>query len=470
MAAIKPIQGLTVFTLTMLMTGAIDSVRNLPATALFGTSLIFFFIFSALTFLVPTALVSAELTSTWPKEKGIYGWVKLAFGEKFAFIAVWLQWINTMVWYPTILSFIAGTAATLINPALAQNKAYIVTIILGTFWLLTLLNLKGIHTSAKFAKFCALFGMVIPMALIILLAFIWVLLGKPLQIHFTADNIFPSLQHKENWISLTAIMAAFLGMELAAVHVQEVANPQKAFPRALTYSVIIILITMIFGALAIAIVIPAKQINLVSGVTQAFGNFLAAYQLGWMLPVIVVMILVGSLGGMVNWIISPAKGLLQAAKSGYLPKILQRENQYGAASNLLILQAILVSVMCLAFLLMPSVNGSYWFLTDLSTQLYILMYIMMFVSALTLTYKYPEQPKAFKIPGGKFGMWLVCLAGLIGCTVTLIVGFFPPDGIDVGSTLHYELAFACGIAIMLLPAWYFCKRAKVNNANALLVE
>jgi glutamate:GABA antiporter len=446
--------GLTTFALVMLITGAIDSIRNLPSTALFGSSLIFFFIFSAIVFLIPTALVSAELSTAWTKQNGIYHWVKLAFGDKAAILTIWLQWINTMVWFPTILSFIAGTAVYLLNPTLAQNKIYLVAVILGVFWLVTLINLKGIHVSAKFTSICTMLGMVIPMTLIILLAIIWLLLGKPLQIQFTAHDLLPSLNHSENWISLTAIMSAFLGMELAVVHVKNIKNAQTTFPKALYISVIFILITMIGGSLAIALVLPAKQINLVNGVMQAFTDFFAAYHLAWLIPVITVMLVIGSLGSMISWIISPAKGLLQAAQDGFLPKFLSKENQHGVAGNLLITQAVIVSIVCLAFLLMPSVNGSYWLLTDLSTQLYMLMYVMMFAAAIVLKYKFTDQPRTFTVPGGKPGMWITCLLGLAGTVITLVIGFFPPDGINVGSTLHYELTFTGGLFAMLLPVLF----------------
>jgi len=463
MNKISKVTGISVFALVMLMTGSIDSIRNLPATALFGSALIFFFIFSAITFLLPTALVSAELAAAWPKQSGIYHWVRLAFNEKIALLAIWLQWINTMVWYPTILSFLAGTLAALINPDLAQNKTYLVSAILITFWALTIINLKGIKISAKFASVCAIFGMIIPMTLIIILAAVWLIAGKPLQIHFTAHDMLPSFSHSENWISLTAIMAAFLGMELAAVHVNDIHEPQKTFPKALLYSVIFILFTMICGSLAIAFVLPANQISLVSGTMQAFADFLAVYHLKWLLPIVTVMVLVGSFGSVINWIISPAKGLLQAGQYGYLPPILQKTNQYGVAGNLLILQAILVSVICLAFLLMPSVNGSYWLLTDLSTQLYMLMYVLLFMAAIYLKYKHPAQARPFVIPGGNIGMWIVGIAGLIGCLITLIVGFFPPDGINVGTTLHYEIVFTAGIIAMILPVFIFYKKRYDTN-------
>ncbi len=456
--------GLSIFTLVMLITVSIDSIRNLPATALFGSSLIFFFVFALIVFLIPTALVSAELSSTWTREGGVYYWVRMAFGGKIGFLAIWLQWINTMVWYPTILSFIAGTAAFLIDPQLAHSKIYLVSVILGVFWILTIVNLKGLETSARFASVCAIVGMIIPMILIIVLAVVWVFIGKPLQLHITASNILPHFDHTESWISLTAIMTAFLGMELATVHVRNIKDAQHKFPRAMFFSVTIIAVTMIFGALAIAFVLPKSQIDLVDGVMQAFAHFFQASHLSWMIPVVTVALLIGSLGEMINWIISPAKGLLQAAESGYLPKFFQKENEHGVASRLLITQAVLVSMVCLAFLLMPTVNGSYWLLTDLSTQLYMLMYILVFLAALFIHYKYADHPKAFKIPGAKVGKWITCCLGILGCSVTVIVGFFPPSGINVGGSLHYELLFCSGIIVMLLPILFFYAYKKYNRS------
>lgn len=449
------ISRMSTFTLVMLISGAIDSIRNLPATALFGPSLIFFFIFSAVVFLIPTALVSAELSSRFPQEGGVYDWVRLAFGENVAFFAIWLQWINTMVWYPTILSFIAGTAAILIDPSLSSNKTYLVLVILSVFWVMTLINLQGLKISARFASICTVIGMIIPMALIILLAIIWVCSGQPLHVHISPHTVFPNLHHGENWISLTAIMAGFLGMELATVHVKNIKNADRIFPRAMLISVFIILFTMICGSLAIAFVLPQKDINLVDGVMQAFTNFFRVYHMSWMLPIITVMVLIGSLGGMVNWIISPAKGLLLAGQHGYIPKKLRRLNKHGVAQNLLITQAILVSIVCLAFLLMPSVNGSYWLLTDLSTELYTLMYIFMFIAAIVLAAKFYKKGDCFKIAKSKTTMILACVLGLLGCLVTMIVGFFPPGGIDVGGFWHYELTFIIGIVVILLPALGF---------------
>lgn len=456
---------ISMLALVMLITGAIDSIRNLPAAALFGPTLIFFFIFAAIVFLIPVALVAAELSATWADEEGgIYSWVQNSFGENWAFFTIWLQWINTMVWYPTMLSFIAGTFAYLINPELAQNKYFLVAVILICFWSLTFLGLNGLKASAKFASFAAIFGMIIPMGLIIFLALVWIIQGNDIAINLDFNSMIPKLNNINSWVSLTAIMTSFLGMELACVHVRNVENPKRNFPRAILYSVILILITMIFGSLAIAFIVPQQEINLVSGVMQTFNNFFRAYHLSAFLPLVVVSLLIGSLGSMVNWIISPAKGLLIAANQGFLPRGLYKLNKKGIASRILILQGVLVTLLCSGFLLLPSINAIYWLLTDLSTELYILMYVMMFLAAINLKQKFSHLPRPFSIPGGNPGYYATCFIGLIGCIITLVVGFFPPEiTLNFGSVSQFQLIFASGIALMLTPALFFLIYKKVND-------
>lgn len=447
-------QKISVLALVLLITGAIDSIRNLPGTALFGSSLIFFFIFSALVFLIPVALISAELSAAWSEDEGgIYSWVKHAFGEGVAFITIWLQWINTLVWYPTILSFIAGTIAYLVDPDLAQNKYYLVGVILFIFWSLTLVGLSGLKASAHFASFCAIVGMIVPMGFIILLALIWIIQGNPIAIDLSPAQLLPKWSDSQSWVSLTAIMTSFLGMELAAVHVRNVKNPQENFPKAMFFSVLLILFTMILGSLAIAFVLPKEQISLVDGVMRAFDNFLHAYHIPWLMPILALLLLIGSLGSMINWIISPAKGLLMAAKHDFLPQSLCTVNKHGVASRILLLQAVLVTALCSGFLLFPSVNAIYWLFTDLSTELYMLMYVLMFLSAWRIKHKFPSLPRPFAIPGGRIGYYFVCAMGLTGCAVTLWVGFIPPEQMmDVGGSSHFQKVFSLGIIIMLLPA------------------
>ncbi len=446
---------LSLFSLVMLIVTAIDSIRNLPSAALFGSALVFFFIASALVFLIPTSLVAAELTAIFPEKGGVYHWVDRAFGDKWAMVAIWMQWINTMVWYPTILSFIAGTAAYLINPDLVNHKGYLIGCILIVFWSITVLNFWGLHVSSKINNIFGMVGTIFPMVLLIVLGGIWIFLDKPLQIKVNAETLIPSFTDSKNWISLIAIMASFLGMELAGVHVNDIKEPQRNFPKALFISAFFILLTMVLGSLAIAFVLPGEEISLVSGVMQVLSSFFHAFHLGWLIPVLAVFIVIGSIGSIINWLISPAKGLLHAAEFGYLPLFFTKKNSRDVPYRILIAQAILVSLFCLVYLLVPSINGFYWFLTALSTGLYMIMYILMFAAALKLHHRYQDRPKVFKIPGGSLGIWLVCVLGFLGCISTIGVSFIPPESIEIGSKMRYIAMVGIANVLTIAPVFLF---------------
>ncbi len=435
--------------LVLLIVASIDSIRNLPAAALFGPSLIFFFIFSAIVFLIPVALVSAELSAAASEEGGVYAWVSKAFGASWGMAAVWLQWINTMIWYPSFLSFLAGTAAYLINPDLAESKLFLVSSILLLFWGMTFLSFFGIRTSAKVNDVCASAGTMFPILLLIGLGIYWVASGRPLRIDLASQGIFPSLAESSNWVSLIAIMASFVGMELAGVHVSDIRDPQRNFPRAVLLSSVFILFSMLFGSLAIASVVPVSEINLVAGVMQVFTLFFRSFGLEWCIPLLAILISLGALGGLINWLVSPAKGLLQAAEVGFLPSYFEKKNRHGAPCRILVAQAILVSLLCSVFLLLPSVNGFYWFLTALSTSMYMLMYILVFFSAIRLRSHPRVQPKRFRVPC----LWFVVLLGLFACIATISVSFIPPENINLGSPGRYT-------ALIGLPFFFWYRRSR----------
>jgi len=448
---------ISLFSLVLLIVAAIDSIRTLPTTALFGSSLIIFFLLSAVIFLIPIAFISAEFASRYPEEGGVYHWIRHAFGDRCGALAVWLQWINTMVWYPTMLLFIAGTAAHLINPALAGNKIFLLLTALATFWGLTLLNLQGIQVSARVNAFCGTIGTLVPMVFLIVLGAWWVLLGNPISISFSPPDLIPLHDLSHHGVALVTIMASFLGMELAGVHVSDIQNPQKNFPLAVGYSALILLGTLILGALAIGIVIPKDEIHFVDGVMQTFSAFFHAFHIPFLIPLLALLIMVGSIGGSVNWLLSPAKGLLQAAEHGFLPPFFLAKNRYGVSVRILIVQAVLVSLFCFAIQAVPNIHAYYWFLMALSTGLYMLMYILLFLAALKL--RRPE--KSYQIPKGI--RTLSCFMGLFGCLITIVIGFQPSPDVVIKSNVQYAMVIGMGFILLTAPVmllWSFQKKRK----------
>jgi amino acid transporter len=214
----------------MINLAAIGSVKNWPTIAEYGFSSIFYYLLAALIFFIPTALVSAELATGWPKIGGVFVWVKEAFGHRWGFLAIWLLWIENVIWYPTMLSFIAATVAYIFNPELASNKTYLLLSSLSAFWIMTLINLKGMKISGWISSFGMIFGTFLPAAVIIGLGFLWYFSGSPLQIEFNLDSFVPNLSSPEQLVIFTGILLSFCGMEMSAIHARDVQNPQRNYP------------------------------------------------------------------------------------------------------------------------------------------------------------------------------------------------------------------------------------------------
>lgn len=452
MESIRP-KTLSIFTLTMINVATIGSVKNWAVTAEYGLSSVCYLLLASLIFFIPTALVAAELATSMPELGGIYVWVKRAFGHRFGFLASWLLWCQNIVWYPTALSFIAGGIAYILNPDWAQGKYYTVGLMLVIFWITTLSNLKGMKVSGWISSLGMILGTFIPGLFIITLGVIWYLSDRPMHISFSSDHFFPNLSHATHLALFSSVILSLAGIEMPAVHAKDVVNPKKNYPKAILYSALIILGLSIPGVLAIAMIVPQKEINLYAGSLQAIHAFLNAYRLQELTPLLALLITFGAIASVSTWIVGPTKALLAAAQAGDLPEIFRATNKKGMPKTLLIFQAIVVSLLSLLFIFAPTLNQAYLMLNVIVAELYLLMYLLMFSSAIKLRYSAPEMERPFHIPGKNYGIWLIGIIGIIACLFSIIMGFFPPDQIEINNTASYVLYLLIGVLLFTLAPW-----------------
>jgi glutamate:GABA antiporter len=457
---------LGIFSITMINMCIIFSVRGFPLLAEEGLSLVFYLLFSALTFLIPASLISSELASAWPPRGpgGVYIWTREAFGTRIAFLAVWFQWVSAVVWFPTVLSFIAATIAYIFDPSLADNKYFILFVVLGIYWLATIGNFLGMKEVGWIGTI-GIIGTFITTAFIIALGIIWLIQGNPVEISLTMHDLIPDLSKIDNVVFLAGVMVIISGIEITSVHSDAIINPKRTLPKAIMLSAILSIALLVLGSISLALVVPQKDISLVAGLMEAFDLFFKAYHMEWLVPIVAALIVVGSMGEVSSWILGPSKGLFESSKDGVLPPFFQRTNKKGIPTNVLIIQALIVSTLMLVFVFMPSINSAYWILTAMNAQLYLIMYIIMFLAALVLRIKRPEVSRPFKIGGGSFGIYSVVIVAVIGALFTLIIGFFSPGQIDVGSVYFYELFLVGGMLTISAIAViiYACRKPHWTN-------
>ena len=376
---------LGVFALAMMNVGAVMSLRGLPMMAEEGLTMIFYILFAALLFLAPVSLVSAELATGWPREGGVYRWVREAFGERWGFTAIWLQWIQNVIWYPTVLAFAAGCLSYLfLDPALAENKYFNVAVILIVYWGATLANFQGMKTTGWLTTAGVLGGTLVPAALIIILGSWWTFTGNPLEMLKTSHSFIPDFSSFNKISFLAGIVLLFAGMEVGAVHVTELKNLKSGYPKAVFLAMFIIIVTFTLGSLAIASVLPQGQISLTAGIMQAFKSLMDKFGAGWLLPVLGFLTAFGTVGGVVAWLAGPSKGLLATAKNGELPPFMQHTNKNGVQTHILIVQGIIVTLITLVYIIMPNVSSAFFLLTALTATLYLIMYALLYASAIKL--------------------------------------------------------------------------------------
>ena len=449
----KSIVGMGVFTLAMINISAIVSLRGMPAESTYGISSVFYYIFAAVFFLIPVSLVAAELTTGWPQKGGVFRWVGEAFGPKMGFLAIWLQWIESTIWFPTVLTF-AAVSLAFIGPdqrwdeALAANKWYALAIVLAVYWGATLLNLRGMKMSGIVTKWGTMIGTVIPAAVLIILGLAYWASGNKILLDMSADELIPDLSNYNNLVLAASIFLFYAGMEMSAVHVKDVRNPGRDYPMAIFISAIITVAIFVFGTLAIGFIIPEAQINLVQSLLIAYDKFFAFFGVPWLGSLIAVCLAVGVLAQVTAWVMGPSKGLLQVGMAGYLPPAMQKTNHNNVQVGILLIQGCVVTLLAFMFVIMPSVQTAYQIISQLTIILYLIMYMLMFASAIYLRHKEPATVRTFRIPGGKFfGMWVVGGIGLLGSVAAFLVSFIPPGQIPVGSPMIYILILVIGTVL-----------------------
>jgi putative glutamate/gamma-aminobutyrate antiporter len=450
--------------LAILTVVAVASLRSLPAMAGYGLGSITLFIVPAIFILIPTALVAAELATGW--KGGVFTWVREAFGERWGFQAIWLQWVQNVVWYPTQIAFIAASLAfVFLDPNLANSGLYTAIIILVLYWFSTWITLKGGNLFAKVGSWSGLAGTIFPGLLLIIFGIGWVATGQTSQIPLDAAAIIPPFTGIASIVLIVSNVLAYAGMEVNAVHANDLKSPGKQYPKTVLLASILILGIFIVPTIAIGLVVPSKDLGLTTGINLAFQAYFEAFGVPWLTPVLSLLIALGAFASVVTWIAGPSRGLLAAARSGYLPAFLQRRNKAGVQVGILTVQGIVVTLLASLFIFVPNINTAFILLVDMAAALYLIMYMMMFAAAIRLRSKRPEVVRSYRVPA----MTFIASIGFLACLAAFCLGFIPPEGFAQGAPgWAYPLLVALVVIALGVPPliFYALRKPKWDQRTA----
>ena len=471
----KTKSGLSVMTLAIMNITAVVSLRGLATEAIYGLASAFYYLFAAIVFLIPTAMVAAELAAMFSaKQGGVFRWVGEAFGARTGFLAIWLQWIQSTIWYPTVLTFGAVSIAYIgVDPstdaALASNRVFTLVVVLAIYWIATFISLRGIGWVGKVSKIGGIIGTIIPAALLIILAIVYLAMGGTNNLNMK-ESFFPDLTNFNNLVLASSIFLFYAGMEMMGIHVMEVDNPKRNYPRAIIIGSLVTVLIFILGTFSLGIIVPAKDISLTQTLLIGFDSYFKFVKLSWMGPIIAIALVFGVLAGVLTWVAGPSKGIFTVGRAGYLPPFFQKTNKQGVQRNILLVQGVIVTILGMLFVVMPSVQSFYQILSQLTVLLYLIMYMLMFASAIRLRYKLPQLERPFRLGAKGNGlMWLLAGLGFCGALLAFVLSFIPPSQIAVGSnTVWYAVLIIGAIIFVIIPYIIYAMRKpswKAPDAN-----
>jgi amino acid transporter len=413
---------------------AVLGLRWLATAAKSGPSAIALWLLAALFFFVPQGLVVTELSSRYPEEGGIYQWTKRALGERHGYVCGWCYWINNVLYYPSLLISAAVIATYAIGKGggpLASDWTYVLPATLLCLWAAAGLNIVGVGTG-KWLQNAGGVGTYLTGLIMVALALAYVATGRPSANPITPSTVVPDLGSLSGLNLWASIAFAYAGLELSSTMGGEIRDPRRTLPRAVLVSAPLIAAAYVLGTWALLRMVPADDVNIVSGLLQSISAGASALSpaLWWVAPVAAVAYTLGNVGGVGAWLTAPARVAFAIGLDRYFPDAFGRVHPRWKTPYVAILvQAALATAFLLVSVLGKgtTVEKAYLIILDTQLLIYFIPYVYLFISFLRLR-RERAPADAVRVPGGRIGAGAVGVSGLVMTLLAMGIAMVPPDG------------------------------------------
>lgn len=446
---------LTLFGFFTLTASMLMSADEYPAFAQSGMVAVIFLVAAAFVWFLPVALCSAEMATIdgW-EEGGVFTWIKNALNERMGFVAVCMQWLQNTINFITMLYFIIGALSFALDmPVLNTNPVLKYIIFLLIFWALTFSQLGGISKTDVIVKVCFIGGIIIPSAIFLVLAVTYLVQGHPSQIDLSLVTSIENIEHSFSISSFVPFILAFAGIEASARYASNMKNPKRDYPIAILALVFFAVALDALGGLAVGIVVPASELSLNSGVLQAIQIAIEQVipSLSFLIQVVALLLVLGMVGEVSSWVVGPVRTLYAVAQDQLLPPYFKKVNKNGVPVRLVMLQGGIVSVVgAILTLLFGGNNGAFKIAMSLTVMMYMVTYILLFVSYLRIVFTKRGVHRDFQIHGGKYMKLLVGGVGLASTIVVFIATFVPSADVLVLMSAKQYVMITTGMFLVVL--------------------
>jgi amino acid transporter len=375
---------LTLRDLVLFNIAAVLSIRWLATSAAAGPSSLVLWVIAGLLFFVPQGLAVADLAARHPEEGGIYRWTRRAFGEGHGFLCGWCYWVNNVLYYPSLLLFVAAIAPWAFGAGesgLADRWAYVLPVTLVGMWLAVLLNLVGVRTGQRLQNIGGTAAFV-PGVLIIGLG-LYAFVTHPPATPITGRALIPGADDLSRLNLWASIAFAYAGLELSATLAGEVKEPRRTLPRAVLLTAPLIGFVYLVGTASLLWIIPSSQLNVVTAIIQGIAAGVRDLPaLGWFVPLAAGAITLQVIGAVGAWLSGSARVAFAVGLDRYAPPAFARIHpRWGTPYVAILTQAVLSTLFLLIAVLGKGtgVEAAYLVLLDTMLLVYFVPYVYLFL-------------------------------------------------------------------------------------------
>lgn len=402
----------------------IATVRSVPTLAAASWQMFFYLIFAVIFFALPISLMSGEFSAMLQDAGGPQLWVRTGLGQKWGFSTAWLLWVQIfpgMVMVASTLGPLLGN--TIGNQALSENHWFTLGCIIVIYWIITFLNLK--FDMAKFGGNIGVwFGVYIPFAVMIIMGLLAVVKvgiqpGSVLG-HFSVSKLWPQVSTLKY---VAAISFIFTGIETLGVYVPRMKDATKDFIPGVIFALVAMVILNLLNAFLVSDVVAAGSTQL-TNITQPILLFCKI--LGWPSIIANIFSLLAAVGVFMQlsgWVTGPSQTMIQVAREGLIPSKwgFFKHNSIGVARNVVLTQSVCITLFALMYAV-PDINQIFLLLTNTTTLLYCVIYMLIAISFIKLRYSKPDLPRPYRVgKSGNGAAWVWTVLFVFGILSIAIV-------------------------------------------------
>jgi amino acid transporter len=258
---------------------------------------------------------------------------------------------------------------------------------------------------------------------------------------------------------------AFAGLELGPIMSGEIRNPKRSIPRAMLVSGLIIAAIYILGTGLLLVALPEGQINVITGIVQAFSAIGERIALPALAFVGALLVVLSSTGGLGAWISGVARIPYVIGIDSYLPAALSKAHpKYGTPHIALITQGAVVTLLMLAAVIDSTIEQAYIMLLDMTIILYFIPFLYMFAALPVLRKKAAGNNDGVTlVPGGNAGLWLCSGLGFAATLLSVILSMIPPDDMPNPQMFVLKVVGGCLLFIAVGLIFYYRNRASAES-------